>query len=476
MSISEADPAYGQHQASQDQRRWRALGLLCVAQFMLILDVTVVAIALPIIGSDLQLDRAALTWVMTAYTLCFGGLMLLGGRAADLLGARRVVLAGLAVFTAASLVSGLAVDAMTLIGGRIAQGVGAAMLSPAALSVITTRFHGDERNKALGVWGALAGSGAAVGVLLGGALTAGVGWQWIFFVNVPVGIVLLLALPTVLAGEPARGGPASLDVLGAATVTTATAAAIYGLINAGDHGWGATGTLWPIGAALAAYLLFALVEYRTRSPLVDLAVLARRPIVAGSFLMLVATGLLISCFFLGSFALQGLHGYDALTTGLLFLPVAVATGIGAHAAAHAVGHLGPRPVACGALVIAAAGIGAAALWSAAAALVIGVSVAAAGLGATFVAATTTAMARVGHHEAGVVSGIVNTFHELGGALGVAVISTIAATSVAGGSAAGGSGYADAFTFGAATAAVAAVLAVAVVPGGKLPAGAVRIGH
>src|SRR6266542_3439864 len=177
-----------------DPSRWRMLGLLAVAQFMLILDVTVVAIALPHIGTDLGMSRATLTWVVSAYTLMFGGLMLLGGRAADLFGARRVVLTGLLLFTAASLVSGLATGAGSLIGGRVAQGIGAALLSPAALSVITTMFHGAERNKARGVWAAHGGSGSAAGVLLGGVMTAGPGWQWIFYVNVPVGVLVFAAL------------------------------------------------------------------------------------------------------------------------------------------------------------------------------------------------------------------------------------------------------------------------------------------
>src|SRR5918995_1077209 len=191
-----------------DPKRWRALALLSVAQFMLILDITVVTIALPSIGVDLGLSRATLTWVVTAYTLMFGGLMLLGGRAADIFGARRLVLTGLTIFTASSLVAGPSVNAEMLIGGRVGQGIGAALLSPAALSIVSTTFHGSERNKALGVWGALAGSGAAVGVLLGGLLTAGPGWEWVFYINVPIGLVVLAALPGVVpARRPQRESP-----------------------------------------------------------------------------------------------------------------------------------------------------------------------------------------------------------------------------------------------------------------------------
>ncbi|MEV2226672.1 MFS transporter [Nocardia vinacea] len=319
-----------------DPRRWRALGVLAVAQFMLILDITVVTVALPDIGSDLELSRAATTWVITAYTLLFGGLMIFGGRAADLFGARRMAMIGLAVFTSSSLLAGLAVNAPLLIGGRIGQGIGAALLSPAAMSIVTTTFHGAERNKALGVWGALGGTGAAVGVLTGGLLTAGPGWEWIFFVNVPVGIVLLAAMTKVVPDRPAQRGR-SIDVACAVLVTTAAGAAIP------------------------------------------------------------------------------------------------------------------------------------AVWHSTPALIIGLSVAAAGQGATIVTATTTALANIEHSQAGVTSGLVNTFHEVGAAFGVSVISTIAAVSLRT-LGADPSGFTNAFTTSALVAAVVAVAAAAFIPAGKPPAG------
>ncbi|MGC1212151.1 MAG: MFS transporter [Micromonospora sp.] len=450
-------------------RRWRVLALLSVAQFMLILDVTVVSIALPSIGADLGLDRAALTWVVTAYTLVFGGLMLLGGRAADLFDARRVVLTGLAIFTASSLLAGLSAGAAMLIGARAGQGVGAALLSPAALSVVTTMFQGPERHRALGVWGALGGTGAAAGVLLGGVITAGLGWTWIFFVNVPIGLAVLGALPGVVPRRAPGGGSGRLDLPGALTVTLATAAAIYGLINAGDRGWTSASTLGLLAAAVVLYGGFVLIERVVRAPLVNLRILSRRRVAAGAFLMLVATGLLIAGFFLGSFYLQHLRGHSALTTGLLFVPVALGTIAGAHSASHGVAHLGPRAVAGVALAVAAVGAGIPAVWSTTVAVVVGISVAAAGLGATFVAATTTALAEVPPEEAGVTSGIVNTFHELGGSLGVAIISTIAAAGLVPGQVAA-SGFTDAFVFSAVTAAVAALLSLVLVPAGRPPAG------
>lgn len=209
-------------------RRWTALVLLCLAQFMLIVDITGAQVALPSIGVDLDLGREALTWVVTTYTLFFGGLMVLGGRLADVLGARRMLLAGLALFTAASLVCGLSSSGAVLVAGRAAQGIGAALLSPAALATITTTFHGSERHRALGVWAAIGGTGAAVGVLLSGVLTAGPGWQWIFFVNVPVGLLVLGAVPLAIAPGRPRTLRAGVDVPGALAATAATALLIYG--------------------------------------------------------------------------------------------------------------------------------------------------------------------------------------------------------------------------------------------------------
>ena len=446
-----------------DPRRWRVLALLGIAQFMLILDVTVVAIALPHIGVDLELQRDTLTWVVSAYTLMFGGLMLLGGRAADLFGSRRVVLAGLLVFTAASLVTGLAGNAELLLGGRIGQGIGAAMLSPAALSVVTKTFQGDELNKALGIWSALGGGGAAIGVLLGGLLTAGPGWQWVFYINVPIGVLVLVLLARVLPADTAPQQRSRLDVPGALLVTAATASAIYALINAGDDGWLTAATLGLLGVSVVLYAAFATWQRVTKAPLMDLRILTRRSVAAGTFMILVATALMIAVFFLGSFYLQHYQGYGALRTGLLFLPVALATIAGAQLAGTVIGKAGPRPVAAIGLAVAALGTAVPALWDGPAIMVAGLSVGSAGLGATFVAASTTALAKIAWHEAGLASGILSTFHEFGASIGVAVVSSIAAASIAGSS---DVGFTRAFTFAAITGAVAAVLALLVVPAAK----------
>ncbi|MEJ3746867.1 MFS transporter [Actinomycetes bacterium KLBMP 9797] len=446
-----------------DPRRWRILGLVGVAQLMLILDVTVVAIALPHMGADLDLPRATLTWVVSGYTLAFGGLLLLGGRAADLFGARRLILAGLLLFAAASLTAGLATSGPMLLTGRVAQGMAAAMLSPAALSLIVTIFDGDERNRALGIWSALGGSGAALGVLLGGLLTAGPGWEWIFYINVPVGLVLLLTLRSQLPAAPVPATGAVLDLPGAALVTAATATLIFTLIRAGDHGW----TTWVTGVLLLAsavlYLAFVARQRLAASPLMDLRLLARRPVAAGTLLILVATALMIMMFFLGTFALQEHHGYGALTTGLLFLPIALSTMLGAHLAGHVIGRTGPRTLAMTGLGAAATGLAVPAIWNGAAAMVAGMTIAAAGTGALFVVASATALGQVAAHEAGLASGIVSTFHEFGASLGAAVASSIAAVSIAG---TGTDGFSRGFTTGAVVAVVTAVAAFVLTPGAR----------
>ncbi|MBG0830214.1 MFS transporter [Planomonospora sp. ID67723] len=437
---------------------------------MVILDITVVNIALPAVGADLSLDRSAATWVVTAYTLCFGGLMLLGGRLSDLYGRRRIFLAGLVVFTLASLVAGLTGSGPVLIAARAAQGAGAALLSPSALSIVTTTFHGPERHRALGVWAAIGGGGAAAGVLIGGVLTSGPGWQWVFFVNVPVGVLVAAVLPRLVAAGPATASGGRLDLPGAALVTAATAAAVYGLVRAGDTGWSDPWTLAALGAGLVLAGVFAAVERRAPAPLVRLELLARRPVVAGNVVMLAASGLLLAAFFLTSQYLQRVAGLSALETGLAFLPVAVATVIGAHLGARLVVRVGGRVVAVLAFALTAAGMALLSRLPVRPDVLVdvepGFALAALGLGAAFVTATTTAMAHVARHEAGVVSGLVNTGHELGAGLGVAVISTLAATGVG---AAQAGGFADAYRAAAIGAAAVAVIAAVVLPKGRPPA-------
>jgi EmrB/QacA subfamily drug resistance transporter len=464
------------HPPGPDQRRWWALVLLALAQFMVILDVTVVNVALPSIGADLHLDRASLTWVVTAYTLCFGGLMLLGGRMADTLGRRRMFLAGLGLFTAASAASGLAQAGQVLIAARAGQGVGAALLSPTALAIITTTFHGQERNRALGIWAAIAGAGAAVGVLAGGLLVQYASWQWVFFINLPVGGAVAAAVPAVVAAAPPAPPTRRVDLPGALTATLATGAVIYGLVQAGSQGWGAAATLLPLAAGLGLAAVFVAIERAAPQPLVPLGLLARRPLVAGQLVMLTASGLLLASFFLSTLFLQRLLGYTALGTGLVFLPVALATIVGSHLGAQAVSRLGPRPVAAAAFILTAAGGLLLSRLPADASMPLdllpGFLLVAAAAGAGFVVATTTAMAHVDQAQAGLTSGLLNTGHELGASLGVAVVSAVAAASVTSDPLAGPppvDGFDRAFLTLALLAAVAAVVATWLLPSGRLPA-------
>jgi EmrB/QacA subfamily drug resistance transporter len=450
-------------------RRWTILALLSVAQAMLVVDVTVVNVALPSIGADLRLDRAALTWIVTAYTLFFGSLLLLGGRLADGLGRRRMFLAGIATFVGASLASGLAPDGMVLVAARAAQGVGAALMSPAALSIVTTTFAGPERTRALGVWAAIGGGGAALGVVLGGLLTSGPGWQWIFFVNVPVGIVVaagvLRIVPSLGPTERAR-----LDVAGAVVATIMFGALIMGLIAAGDAGWTAPATLAPLGVALTAAIAFVAIERVVGSPLVRLERLIEPPLAAGLAVLVAAAGLLAGAFFLNSLYIQHVLGQTALATGVAFIPVALAIVVGAQAAAHGIGRVGARPTAALGFIVAAAGMLLMARVPVGGDLLVdvlpGFVLGAVGLGSLFVVGTTTSFAAIEHEDAGLVSGLVNTGHELGFALGVALVSTIAAASV-GTEAVSIGGFRDAFLAAAVFAIVAAVGALRFLPAGRL---------
>ncbi|WP_433376349.1 MFS transporter [Streptosporangium sp. CA-115845] len=462
-----------------DSRRWTTLLLLCLAQFILIVDITVVQVALPTIGGDLALDREALTWVVTTYTLCFGGLMVLGGRLSDALGARRTLLAGLALFTLASLACGLAPNGIVLIVGRAAQGVGAALLSPSALAIIMSTFHGRRRNRALGVWAAIGGTGAALGVLLGGLLTTGPGWEWVFFVNVPIGLLVLFTLPAVVPADGPRPARQQIDVPGALAVTAATALLIYGLVNAGDAGWGAADTLLPLAGAVIFYVVFVLIERSVRAPLMRAETLARRPVISGTFVMLVATGLMLALFFLSSLYLQHVLTFSALETGLMFLPVAIAITIGAQLGGHLIGKVGGRPVAVVAFLITAAGVllmtRISLQGNAYTTLLPGFVIAALGIGPAFVTATTTTLANIPHAETGVASGVINTFHELGGSIGVAVVSTVAAASFTPGAADIG-GFISGFTMCAIIAVAAAAIALGLVPPGKSSGTFVGHGH
>jgi EmrB/QacA subfamily drug resistance transporter len=408
-----------------------ALILLCAAQFMVILDITVVNVALPSIQGDLGIATADLQWVITAYTLAFGGLLLLGGRAADLLGRRRVFLAGLVLFSSASLAAAVAPSPGALLAARALQGVGAALLSPAALSFITTLFaDGPERQRALAAWAAVAASGGAFGVLAGGLLTEVLGWQAIFLINLPVGVAVAVAALRVL---PARvpAGRGRLDAGGALLACASLVALIYALVEAPDAGWGSPQTLGLLAAAAAGLGAFVLVESRVRDPLVRLNVFRRRTTVTGLVLMLAGMGTVLSAFFFTSLYLQEVLGHSALRTGLEFLPGALLLVAAAHAGGRLVAAVGAKPVLAGGLVL--GGLGALLLSGVSAGgsylsdVLPGLLVLDAGIGLAASAIFITVMAGVGEEEAGMVSGLTTTAHELGIALVLPVLSTIAAS-------------------------------------------------
>ena len=450
----------------------KALITLCAAQFMVILDISVVNVALPSIQDDLGFAIEDLQWVITAYTLAFGGLLLLGGKAADLFGRRRMFLTGLGVFTAASFGASLADSPTALLAARAAQGVGAAILSPAALSLVTLTFpEGPQRHRALAAWAAVAASGGAVGVLVGGILSETMSWPAIFLINVPVGIAVLVStLRLIPAGEGDRNGQ-KLDLPGAMLATGSLVALIYGLVEAPEAGWLSAQTLGLTGLAAAGLTGFVLVESRSEDPLVDLAVFRKRPTVIALLLMIAGMGTVLSAFFFISIYLQQVLGYSALETGLQFLPGALALVVTAHLGGHLVSHAGAKPVLAGGMLLAALGT-----W-----LLSGVSVGGdymtdvlpglmvmdVGLGLAASGIYITAMSGVGHHEAGSVSGLVSTSHEIGVALILPVLSTVAVSGIdTGGAGLAGldaatmtSGLADGFGAAAVISVGAALLAM-----------------
>jgi len=452
-------------------RPWSLMVLLSVAQFMVILDATVVNVALPSIARSLGLAPGDLQWVVTAYVLASGGLVLLGGRAADVAGRRRIFLAGLAVFTAASLASGLAPTAGALIAARAGQGLGAALLSPAALSIITTAYAGAQRATALGVWGTLGGAGAAVGVLAGGVLTTWFGWRSVFLVNVPVGAVAgLVGLHLVPRDQKRRGFGRELDLPGAGLAVAGLVTLAYGLAGAPSHGWGSAWTLLLLAAALVVLAGFAVVERSARRPLVPARLWRTRSLAAGVVVMLGATGILVGTFFLNSLYLQQVQGASALRVGLEFLPLALVIGAGAHLCSRLLPRAGSRLLIVAGLVLMGAGAllltGVSARSGYLTGFLPGLLVVGAGTGLVLPATAITAMSEVAEDRAGTAAGLMTAAHEIGAALGVAVFSA-AAVATGGGIAVG---YRHGFTVAAAIAGGLAVLAALLVPAVRPAAG------
>jgi EmrB/QacA subfamily drug resistance transporter len=409
---------------------WLALVVVCLGQFMVVLDATIVNVALPAIKTDLGISAANLQWIVNAYTLLFGGFLLLGGRAADLFGRRNLFLAGVTLFSAASLVNGFASSEEMLIGARAAQGLGAALMSPAALAVITTTFaEGADRTKALSIWAGIASGGSAVGLLLGGILTETLSWEWIFFINVPIGIAIFFSALRFVPNSRVEGGSRHFDLAGAVSVTAGLLVLVYAIVKAQDWGWGSGSTLGLAGIAIALLAAFVWIEGRSPFPLMRLSLFRLRSLAAANGVFLIVIGGLFAMFFFASLYLQGILGYSAITTGFAFLPVTAGIAIGAVAAQQLVPKVGVRPVMLTGLSVAAAGLTILGLTTQVDGSYLGVLAGllpmSIGMGATFVSLTLVATTNVDERDAGLASGIFNTSQQVGGALGLAVLSTLA---------------------------------------------------
>jgi EmrB/QacA subfamily drug resistance transporter len=416
--------------AQPDPRRWWALALLCGAFFMVILDANIVVVALPSIEHALSFSEQGLQWVISAYAVTFAGLLLLGGRAADLLGRRRLFMVGLLLFTSASLVCGLAWSPGALIGARAVQGIGAAIMTPTALSIVSTTFEeGPERNKALAIWGTNGAFGATGGYLIGGPLVDGPGWEWIFFINVPIGLAALGLSPVLLPESRATIARRSYDPAGALTITGALVLLVYGLVEAPDAGWGSLQTILLFIGAAALLAIFAAIESRHPAPLVPLRILRSRTLVGANAVMLLFATVGFGMPFILTLYAQQVLGYSALEFGVSFVVVPVGAAAGMMVSQAAVLKFGFRPVAAtgmallgaGSLLLTQVSVGGSYFGD----LFLGFLVFGAGIGPAFVTASIAALADVPEREAGLASGLSNTAFQLGGALGVAIVSTVA---------------------------------------------------
>ena len=414
-------------------RRWSALALIVTAQFMVILDVAIVNVALPSIKSDLDFSQTNLQWVISAYAILFGGALLLGGRLADLLGRRRLFVGGLALFAASSLLCGLAWSEGSLIAFRAVQGLGGAMLVPAALSLLVTIFaEGRERNLALGIFGAASGSGAAAGVLLGGVLTSYLSWSWIFFINVPVGLAAIVLSPLLLEESRADLGHRHFDLPGAATVTAGLMLVVYATTRATTDGWGAGSTLALFAGSAALIAAFVVIELRSRSPLLPLRIFRLRTLTGANAAMAIVGAVAFSEFFLLTLYLQDVLHYSAVQSGVAFSAFALTVVAMSNVAQAVVGRVGVRPTLTAGLLVSAASVAWLArlpvdghyFWDLFPAFVLG----GAGMGLSFVPVTIASLTGVERADAGVASGLINTSRQIGGAIGIAAVSAIAATS------------------------------------------------
>jgi EmrB/QacA subfamily drug resistance transporter len=460
--------------AEQSRAKWLALALLAMTQFVVVLDAAIVNVALPSIGRALQFSRDDLSWVVNAYTLTFGGFLLLGGRLADLLGRRRMFIGGLVLFSLASLLGGLAQSELWLIAARAAQGLGAALISPAALSLVTVLFsEGAERNKALGVWGAVAGSGGAAGVLLGGMLTQWAGWEWVLFVNVPIGIAAAALAPRLLPESREEADRRQFDLTGAVAVTAGLALLVYTLVDAQRAGWTSGQTLGLGALSLAILAGFVAWERRYAHPIMPFDIFRLRTLRGANIVGLLIGMSLFSMFFFLSLYLQNVLGYSALKTGLSYLPLAIGIIVSAGVASTLVTRVGFKPTLVAGLLM----ISVALLWftqvspggSYLGDVLFPSILVAFGLGFAFVPVTIAAVSGTRPDEAGLASGLINTSQQIGGALGLAILASIANTRTAGLAASGHDaaysltqGFRLAFLVGAGFAILGAVLAATMI--------------
>ena len=414
---------------------WSTLAVLAVAQFMVVLDVTIVNVALPDIQKDLRFSADNLQWVISAYTLVFGGFLLLGGRAADLLGRRRLFIVGLVLFAAASLAGGLATSQGVLIGVRAIQGLGGALLSPAALSILTVTFaHGRERNIAMGIWGGLAGLGGTLGVIAGGVLVDSAGWEWVFFVNVPIALALIALTPSIVRESRADiTGARTFDAAGSVLGTAGVLALIYGVIRAEPLGWTSAEVVASLIGAVALIAAFVVVETRSQAPLVPLRLFRSRGLSTATGALALNGAAFLAMFFLTAIFLQQVRGLSALKTGVEFLPMGFAAIISAVVVSQLVARVGTRPVHLGGAALSVVGLlllsQAGATGNYATDLLPGFVLFGAGIMGVGVPAQIAAVADVQHHEAGAASGVVTAGYQVGGAVGLAIITTFSTSRV-----------------------------------------------
>jgi EmrB/QacA subfamily drug resistance transporter len=460
---------------SASRRKWYALALLCMVQFMVVLDIAVVNVALPSIQKDLGFSQENLQWVISAYALLFGGFLLLGGRAADLLGRRRVFMVGIIVFSIASLLSGFAWSEGSLIGARALQGLGAAIISPAALSILTTTFkEGPERNTALGAWGAVGAFGAVAGVLLGGILTDLLSWQWIFYINAPVGVAGFLLAP-VLLQESRDARARTFDLPGTVLVTGGLVTLVYAITQANKYGWGSAETIGLFAAAFVLLTGFLGWEARSRDALMPLSIFRLRTLVGANIAGLILGTVLFAMFLMLTLYMQQVLGYSPLETGFAYLAVAGTAIVWSAVAAQLVTRVGVKPVLVVGMTFLTAGVAfftqVSPNGSYVSDLLPGFLVIAVGMGFSFVPISIAALAGVKPSEAGLASGLINTSQQVGGALGIAALSAIATSTTTDKLTTGAAqataltdGFQAAFTAGAAVGVVGILVALFVVRG------------